>query len=152
MDIKDEEVLGKLINDFPTYLDYVYQHINLPRMTPLQARIANIMGGKDERLILEAARGTGKSFIGAIYTTWRLLRDPDEKILIVSAAAPKAIEIATFVRGLFDRVPLLNHLKPDGNGRDSVLAFDVAGVEAAIAPSVAVAGISGQLTGHDVFF
>lgn len=149
---QEEEQLSKLVNDFPTYLDYVYSHINLPPMTPLQSRIATIMGGHDERMILEAARGTGKSFIGAIYSTWRLLRDPDEKILIVSAAAPKAIEIATFVRGLFERVPLLAHLKPDGTGRDSVLAFDVAGVEAAIAPSVAVAGIGGQLTGRRATF
>lgn len=149
---EEEQSLRILMNSFPSYLDYVYSNINLPRMTPLQERIATIMGGNDDRMILEAARGTGKSYIGAIYATWRLLRDPNEKILIVSAAAPKAIEIATFVRGLFDRVPILNHLLPDGSGRDSVLAFDVAGVEAAIAPSVAVAGIGGQLTGRRATF
>lgn len=154
MEEERERVLHKLINHFPTYLDYVYGHINLPKMTPLQARIAEIMNGDDERLILEAARGTGKSYIGAIYATWRLLRDFDEKILIVSAAAPKAIEIATFVRGLFNRVPLLKHLTPDKayGCRDSVLAFDMRGCEMAIAPSVAVAGISGQLTGRRATF
>jgi hypothetical protein len=156
MNIEEErqERLAELMNDFPAYLDYTYKHINLPSMTPLQARIATIMNGDDERLILEAARGTGKSYIGAIYTTWRLLRDPDEKILIVSAAAPKAIEIATFIRGLFNRVPLLSHLAPDGKEgrRDSVLAFDVMGCELTIAPSCAVAGIGGQLTGRRATF
>ena len=148
------EQMKLLVNHFPSYLDYVYQHINLPQMTPLQARIAEIMNGDDERLILEAARGTGKSYIGAIYATWRLLRDFDEKVLIISAAAPKAIEIATFVRGLFDRVPLLRHLTPDKalGSRDSVLAFDMRGCEMAIAPSVAVAGIGGQLTGRRATF
>lgn len=148
------EQMELLVNHFPTYLDYVYQHINLPQMTPLQERIAEIMNGDDERLILEAARGTGKSYIGAIYATWRLLRDFDEKILVVSAAAPKAIEIATFIRGLFDRVPLLKHLTPDKSlgCRDSVLAFDMRGCEMAIAPSCAVAGISGQLTGRRATF
>jgi hypothetical protein len=148
------EQMNLLVNHFPSYLDYVYQHINLPQMTPLQERIATIMNGEDERLILEAARGTGKSYIGAIYSTWRLLRDFDEKILIVSAAAPKAIEIATFVRGLFDRVPLLKHLTPDKSMgcRDSVLAFDMRGCEMAIAPSCAVAGIGGQLTGRRATF
>ena len=151
---KRKEQLALLLNDFPTYLDYVYKHINLPKMTPLQERIAEIMNGDDERLILEAARGTGKSYIGAIYSTWRLLRDFDEKILIVSAAAPKAIEIATFIRGLFDRVPLLKHLTPDKSMgyRDSVLAFDMRGCEMAIAPSCSVAGISGQLTGRRATF
>ena len=151
---KRQERIKQLLNHFPSYLDYVYQHINLPRMTPLQERLANIMNGDDERLILEAARGTGKSYIGAIYATWRLLRDFDEKILVVSAAAPKAIEIATFIRGLFDRVPMLKHLTPDKSMgcRDSVLAFDMRGCEMAIAPSCAVAGISGQLTGRRATF
>ena len=151
---KRKEQMVILINHFPSYLDYVYKHINLPQMTPLQERIAEIMNGEDERLILEAARGTGKSYIGAIYSTWRLLRDFDEKILVVSAAAPKAIEIATFMRGLFDRVPLLKHLTPDKSMgcRDSVLAFDMRGCEMAIAPSCAVAGISGQLTGRRATF
>lgn len=154
LEAKRLETLEKLVNHFPTYLDYVYQHINLPSMTPLQARIAEIMNGEDERLILEAARGTGKSYIGAIYSTWRLLRDFDEKILVISAAAPKAIEIATFIRGLFDRVPLLKHLTPDKSMgcRDSVLAFDMRGCEMAIAPSCAVAGIGGQLTGRRATF
>lgn len=154
MEARRKEQLAQLVTHFPSYLDYVYTHINLPKMTPLQARIAEIMNGDDERLILEAARGTGKSYIGAIYATWRLLRDFDEKILVVSAAAPKAIEIATFIRGLFDRVPLLRHLTPDKSFgcRDSVLAFDMRGCEMAIAPSVAVAGISGQLTGRRATF
>ena len=146
--------LRKVMNHFPSYLDYVYQNINLPNMTPLQERIAEIMNGQDERLILEAARGTGKSYIGAIYATWRLLRDPDEKILIVSAAAPKAIEISSFVRSLFNRVPLLRHLTPDKayGCRDSVQSFDVRGCETSIAPSVAVLGIGGQLTGRRATF
>ena len=154
MEARRQEQMAILVNHFPSYLDYVYNNINLPQMTPLQERIATIMNGDDERLILEAARGTGKSYIGAIYATWRLLRDFDEKILIVSAAAPKAIEIATFVRGLFNRVPLLRHLTPDKSlgCRDSVLAFDMRGCEMAIAPSVAVAGISGQLTGRRATF
>jgi len=149
-----QDSIRKVINHFPSYLDYVYQNINLPNMTPLQERIAEIMNGDDERLIIEAARGTGKSYIGAIYATWRLLRDADEKILIVSAAAPKAIEISTFVRSLFNRVPLLRHLTPDKlyGCRDSVQSFDVRGCETSIAPSVAVLGIGGQLTGRRATF
>jgi len=117
-------------------------------MTPLQERIAEIMNEGNDRFILEAARGTGKSYIGAIYTTWRLLRNVDEKILIVSASGPKAIEIATFVRSLFENVPLLHHLRPDKDGRDSVLSFDVSGSKVSIAPSVAAVGITSHITGR----
>jgi len=142
------EQLKKILNHFPTYLAYVYSHIQLPAPTPLQYRIAEIIGMNEKRLILQAARGTGKSWISAIYTTWRILRNVDEKVLIVSASGPKAIEIASFVRRLFEEVPLLHHLNPRlGEGRDSVLSFDVAGCKPSIAPSVAAVGITGQLTG-----
>ncbi len=142
------ERLELILHSFPDYLEYVYSNIELPSPTPLQHRIAEILNDNPERLILEAARGTGKSWIAAIYTTWRLLRNNNEKVLIVSASGPKSIEIASFVRRLFIEVPILNHLEPKGDDRDSVMAFDVAGCKAAIAPSVAVSGISGQLTGR----
>ena len=143
-----EEELKELVTNFPSYLSYVYGCIHLPEPTPLQHRIAEIVGDNNKRLILQAARGTGKSWISAIYTTWRLLRNLEEKILIVSASGPKAIEIATFVRRLFEEVPLLHHLRPSKESRDSVLSFDVAGCKPAIAPSVAALGITGQLTGR----
>jgi hypothetical protein len=145
---QEDKILQKLLTHFPTYLNYVYSYIGLPDSTPLQQRIADLVGENDKRLILEAARGTGKSWIGAIYTTWRLLRDANEKILVVSASGPKAIEIATFIRRLFEEVPLLNHLRPGPDQRDSVLSFDVAGCKVAIAPSVAAVGITSQITGR----
>jgi len=144
---KDDELLSRLMNEFPFYLDYVYSNIGLPNSTPLQQRISEIIGEQPSRLILSAARGTGKSWIGAIYTTWRLLRNPDEKVLLVSASGPKAIEIATFIRRLFDEIPILSHLKPGKEDRDSVLSFDVANCKTAIAPSVSALGITSQITG-----
>ena len=149
---EEDLALQQLVTDFPTYLNYVYSHIGLPIMTPLQGRIAGILGEEHDRFILEAARGTGKSYIGAIYTTWRLLRNCDEKILIVSASGPKAIEIATFVRNLFENVPLLQHLRPGPDDRDSVLSFDVSGSKVSIAPSVAAVGITSQITGRRATF
>ena len=145
--LEDKELLARLMNEFSFYLDYVYNNIGLPNSTPLQQRIAEIIGKQPSRLILSAARGTGKSWIGAIYTTWRLLRNPDEKILLVSASGPKAIEIATFIRRLFEEVPILKHLRPGKEDRDSVLSFDVRGCKVAIAPSVSALGITSQITG-----
>jgi len=144
---EEDKALSLLMNSFPAYLDYVYSNIGLPNSTPLQQRLAEIVGANPNRIILEAARGTGKSWIGAIYTTWRLLRNSDEKIIVVSASGPKAIEIATFIRRLFEEVPLLRHLRPSKQDRDSVLSFDVAGCKVAIAPSVSAQGIGSQLTG-----
>ena len=145
--MNEEEVLKKILNDFPTYLAYVYSNIGLPSPTPLQIRIATILNDNPKRLILEAARGTGKSWIIAIYSTWRILRNVEEKIIVLSASGPKAIEIATFMRRLFEEVPLLHHLRPGSESRDSVLSFDVAGCKPAIAPSISALGITGQITG-----
>ena len=75
--------LKKLVTHFPSYVAYVYEHINLPEPTPLQNRIAELLNSNSDRLILQAARGTGKSWLAAIYTTWRLLRNIDEKILVL---------------------------------------------------------------------
>jgi len=144
---EEDKYLQKLLTEFPVYLAYVYQNIGLPSPTPLQHRIAEILNDNPSRLILEAARGTGKSWIMAIFTTWRLLRNQDEKVLIVSASGPKAAEIATFVRRLFEDVPILYHLRPNKDQRDSVLSFDVAGAKTAIAPSVSSLGITSQITG-----
>lgn len=144
---EEDQLLKKLLTDFPTYLKYAYTFLNLPSPTPLQNRIATILGRNDKRLILQAARGVGKSWITAIYASWRLLRNPNEKILIVSATVTKAIEISSFVRRLFTEVDILKHLEPQGDDRDSVIAFDVHGASIAIAPSVAAGGITGQLAG-----
>ena len=77
---REEEYLKKLLTHFPTYVNYVYGHIGLPKTTELQWRLSEIMGENPDRIIIEAGRGTGKSWLGGIYTTWRLLRNPDEKI------------------------------------------------------------------------
>lgn len=145
--MRDEQLLRRLVTDFSFYLDYVYMNIGLPNSTPLQQRIATILGENPSRLILEAARGTGKSWIGAIYTTWRLLKNPDEKILVVSGSGAKAQEIATFIRRLFEDVPILRPLRPTKEQRDSIIAFDIRGCKVAIAPSVSCLGITSQITG-----
>ena len=144
---KTEQYLKKLLTNFPTYLNYVYKHIGLPETTPLQGRIADILNDNPNRLILMAARGVGKSYIAAIYSSWRLLRNPDEKVLIVSASGPKAAEIATFLRNLFERVPLLETIAPGPEQRDSVLSFDIKGGKVSIAPSVSCLGVTSQITG-----
>ena len=143
----NKEYLKKILNNFPEYLDYVYTNIDLPHPTSTQTRIAEHLGENNSRLILEAFRGVGKTWVTAAYATWRLIRNIDEKILIVSASGQKAAEISQFMRRLFIEVPLLNHLQPVGNDRDSVVSFDVHGCKIAVSPSVKSLGITSQLTG-----
>lgn len=147
--MQSKEEIERLLTSFPAYLAYIYSCINLPKPTGAQDRIATILGENRERLILEAFRGVGKTWITAAYATWRLLRNKNEKILIVSASGTKADEISQFTRRLFDEAPLLYHLRPNkrNGNRDSVVGFDVSGCSVAVSPSVKSIGITGQLTG-----
>ena len=146
--MKDEEEIKKIISSFPAYVDYVWNHIGLPNATPLQQDIARTLQEGNKRLLIQAFRGIGKTYISGAYASWRLLRDPNEKILIVSASGPHAVAISTFIKKLVAEIPILEHLKPRSDQRDSVMAFDVDGCKATVQASVKCLGINSQLQGN----
>jgi hypothetical protein len=78
---------------------------------------------------------------------WLLYRDPQTRIMVVSANATKAREFSTFTLLLINEMPLLQHLRPRHGQRTSMEAFDVGPAKPDIAPSVKSVGITGQLTG-----
>ena len=140
--------LRALVNDFRSYLNYVWEGINLPAPTPIQTDIAQQLMTGDKRFLLEAFRGVGKTYICGAYVTWRLLRNPNEKVLIVSQSGAHSDAIAQFIRRLIFDLPILEHLQPTGDMRNSVKSFDVAGCEVTVQPSVKSLGITSQLQGN----
>jgi len=143
-----QEELKVLINDFRVYLEYVWRGINLPPPTPLQLDMAKTLMTGDKRLLLEAFRGIGKTYITGAYVTWRLLRNPNEKVVIVSQSGSHSEAIAQFIRRLIVDLPLLEHLIPSQDMRNSVKSFDVSGCEVTVQPSVKSLGITSQLQGN----
>jgi hypothetical protein len=125
----------------------VWQHLSLPAPTPLQYDIADYLQKGPRRRIIEAFRGIGKSWLTAAYVLWILYRDPNERILVVSASKPRADAFAVFVKRLIDEMPLLHHLRPREGQRDSIIAFDVGPADAHQAPSLRSVGVTGQMTG-----
>jgi len=99
------------------------------------------------RLVIQAFRGVGKSWVTAAYTCWLLLCNPQVKILVVSDSKTRADDFSTFVLRLIHEVPILQHLIPRNNQRSSKISFDVAPAKADQSPSVKSVGITGQLTG-----
>ena len=89
----------------------------------------------------------GKSWITSAYTVWRLLFNPQLNFLVVSASSDRSNSFSTFTKRLITEIPVLQHLTPKNNQRQSNIAFDVAPAEADHAPSVKSVGIFGQLTG-----
>lgn len=137
----------KLHDDLRAMVWLIWRHLKLPNPTPRQLAIARYIQTGPKRRMVQAWRGAAKTWLTCAYALWRLYRNPNERIKIVSANEKKAIENATFIRRLIDEVPELMFLRPDANCRDAVAAFDVAGSDASVTPSVSCVGINGQLTG-----
>jgi hypothetical protein len=131
---------------FPYFLWKVWKHLSLPTPTPVQADIASyIQDTSLNRKIVEAFRGVGKSYISSAYVCWRLLNNPELKVMVVSASSSRANEFSIFTKRLIGEMPELACLR--GGLRDSNIAFDVGGIKASHSPSVKSIGITGQLTG-----
>lgn len=133
--------------DFRKFLFLVWEHLMLPAPTPIQYDIANYLQRGPERCIIEAFRGVGKSWLTAAFVVWLLWGDPQSKILVVSASKERADQFSTFVKQIISTFPLVAHLQPRGEQRDSKLSFDVGPSRPDHSPSVKSAGITGQITG-----
>lgn len=142
-----QQVKDPVADDLRNMVFLIWQHLSLPAPTPVQYDIADYLQHGPKRRIIEAFRGIGKSWLTAAYVIWLLYRDPEERILVVSASKARADAFAVFVKRLIDEMPLLHHLKPREGQRDSIIAFDVGPSSAHQAPSVRSVGITGQLTG-----
>jgi len=142
----DEAV--QAIQDFKVFLRITWKHLRLPPPTRMQYYIADYLQEGLKRSQLEALRGIGKTFISGAYVAWRLLRNPNEKILIVSQSGAHADNIAIFIRKLIDTMELLEHLIPRADQRSSVISFDVNGCDVSVQPSVKALGITSQLQGN----
>ncbi|WP_412058361.1 phage terminase large subunit [Bartonella sp. DGB2] len=133
--------------DFRVFLFFVWKHLNLPPPTRSQYILAEWLANGSNRLVIQAFRGVGKSFVAAAYVCWRLLNDPQIKIMVVSASKSRSDDFSSFVLKLINQMPLLRHLRPRDGQRSSKISFDVAPATADQSSSVKSVGMTGQLTG-----
>lgn len=133
--------------DFRNFAYHIWLHLNLPAPTEIQYDIASYLQNGPRRRIIEGFRGVAKSWLTAAYVCWLLYRDPQHKIMVVSASKERADAFSIFVKQLIETVPELAHLKPRSDQRNSNLAFDVGPATPDQSPSVKSVGITGQLTG-----
>lgn len=137
-----------VFTDFKVFMAYVWKNLGLPEPTEVQNSIADyIQDNTKKSKMVQAFRGVGKSWITSAYVCWCLLRNPQLKILVVSASKQRSDAFSTFTKRLINTLPLLAHLKATDEQRDTMIAFDVGPAAPAHAPSVKSVGITGQLTG-----
>lgn len=139
--------MDPLRNDFRNFLFVIWKHLSLPDPTPVQFDIARYLQHGPRRSIIMAFRGVGKSYITAAYASWLLFKDPDHKIMVVSASEARANAFSLFIKRLIEEVPVLRHLRPRDGQRTSLEAFDVGPAKIDQSPSVKSIGITGQITG-----
>ena len=142
-----QNVLEALKGDFKLFLQALWTQLDLPSPTRAQYAIADYLQHGPKRLQIQAFRGVGKSWITGAFVLWTLFRDPERKIMIISASKERADNMSIFLQKLIIETPWLSHLRPKNeDARWSRVSFDVL-CSPHQAPSVKSVGITGQLTG-----
>ncbi len=141
------DVVTALQEDFKLFLQALWEQLDLPSPTRAQYAIADYLQHGPKRLQIQAFRGVGKSWITGAFVLWTLFKDPEKKIMIISASKERADNMSIFLQKLIIETPWLKHLRPKADdSRWSRISFDV-NCSPHQAPSVKSVGITGQLTG-----
>jgi hypothetical protein len=141
------DVLTALQGDFKLFLQALWDQLDLPSPTRAQYAIADYLQSGPKRLQIQAFRGVGKSWITGAFVLWTLFKDPEKKIMIISASKERADNMSIFLQKLIIETAWLKHLQPKSDeARWSRISFDV-NCSPHQAPSVKSVGITGQLTG-----
>ena len=139
----------ELKEDFVLFAQVVWYFMDLPELTKVQIDIAEYMADNTKRdRMIQAYRGAGKSYLAYVYCIWRIWKNPDVKILALSASGSRADAFSETCQRILAIVPFLNYLIP--TGRDTTwtkTVWSVAGTKAAGSHTVTSKGITGQITG-----
>ena len=144
---EQQNTLELLKSDFKFFLQAVWAQLDLPTPTRAQYSIADYLQYGPKRLMVQAFRGVGKSWITAAFVLWTLFNDKNKKIMVISASKERADNFSIFCQKLIIETPWLQHMQPNSDtARWSRISFDI-NCAPHQAPSVKSVGIGGQLTG-----
>jgi len=136
-----------LQSDFKLFLQAIWAQLDLPSPTRAQYAIADYLQYGPKRLMVQAFRGVGKSWITAAFVLWTLFNDNDKKVMVISASKERADNFSIFCQKLIIETPWLRHMQPKSDtARWSRISFDI-NCAPHQAPSVKSVGVTGQLTG-----
>jgi hypothetical protein len=139
--------LELLKSDFKYFLQAIWAQLELPAPTRAQYAIADYLQYGPKRLMVQAFRGVGKSWITAAFVLWTLFKDNDKKVMVISASKERADNFSIFCQKLIVETPWLRHMQPKSDtARWSRISFDI-NCAPHQAPSVKSVGVTGQLTG-----
>lgn len=120
-------------------------------LSEIQADIANYMQYGARKRMAQAQRSQAKSTIAALYSVWRLIQNPQNRVLVVSAGADLASDIARIPMRLIQQWPLLCWMRPDPRLGDRI-SFEDFDVHSSLrnvdkTASISCVGITANLPG-----
>ena len=148
----DLEALQKHYSEFADFLYDAMTELLGFNCTDIQIDIGNFLQYGPKYLMIQAQRSQAKSTIVAIYAVWELIHQPKTRILIISAGADVAMEIANWVIQIIMNWDILKCMRPDRQHGDraSAKSFDIhwqlKGVEKS--PSIACIGVTANMQGR----
>lgn len=148
-----EEIEDKLHEDFVFFANIIFKTtLQLGPLTNLQEDFCRTLQDEPtDRLFLSCFRGFGKSYLLSLFCIWKLYNDPDEKVVVVSASAPRAKDFVRFSKDVIKKTPVLKHMidttRQNRKHRTSVYGFDIVGSKPSQFASLKAVGIGGQITG-----
>src|SRR3954467_6482307 len=106
---------------------WVWNRLQGQSTPPVHRRIVSWIEQEQasRRLLLMAFRGCGKSTLVGLFCAWRLLREPDTRILVLAADQALAVKMVAQVRRILERHPLCAGLRPSGPGDWAMDRFTV---------------------------
>lgn len=145
------ELLQEHYVEFEDFLRDVIEDLMGFNCSDVQVDIGNYIAHGPQYRMVQAQRGQAKTTIAAAYAVWKLIHNPKQRVLIVSAGDTQATEIANWIIQIITNMEELECMRPDrANGdRASVEAYDIhyslKGAEKS--PSVACMGITANMQG-----
>jgi len=142
--------IERLFDDFEFFLVELWSAVSLPEPAAHQRDIADWLQRGPKKRGIRAFRNASKTWVTVAYCLWRLFRQANERVVLVSKTEGHARESVHMMRQWIRKVAWLRFLEPDRKGkhqRDSRLWFDVGPSREDRTPSVRASGIGGQLTG-----
>lgn len=112
--------------DFLEFAELGMQFLGF-EITEIQLDIADYMHKSSNKAMVQAQRGEAKSTLAALFAVWNLVRNPNTRVLVVSAGARQASDVARSIVRLLQQWNLLCWLRADKNAGDrtSTEAYDV---------------------------
>ena len=144
-----EQYVQRLASDFEFFCTELWKSIDLPSLARHQKQMARWLQDGPRRRGIRAFRGASKTWVTLAYCAWRLFKNPNERVLLVSKSEKHSKDSLFMVRRWIGQVSFLQHLVPDRRSgqRDSATKFDVGPSDNDRVPSFTAASITGQITG-----